>query len=137
MAIISFLISSLPFSLVPSLLSHLFHFSSFILFVFIFFFSLLAQLWFSYIPLKLSSSKNQTISQPFPIPIKASTEVNRAIMEKVNASGKIYITPATVHGRYFIRFSVGHPDNTEADIDYAWGVIRQYSSEFNSTNGES
>jgi aromatic-L-amino-acid decarboxylase len=52
-------------------------------------------------------------------------EVNRALLERVNATGEIFISHAVLHGRYVLRLAVGNLHTTEADIERAWEVLRR------------
>ncbi len=52
-------------------------------------------------------------------------EANRILLERVNASGEIFISHAVVHGRYTLRLAVGQMRTTEADVRRAWDVLRR------------
>ena len=47
------------------------------------------------------------------------------ILERVNASGEIFISHAAHGGLYVLRLAVGHATTTEASIDLAWDVLRR------------
>lgn len=53
-----------------------------------------------------------------------SDELNRGILERANASGRLFISHAVLRGRYVLRLAVGALQSTEADIDCAWEVLR-------------
>src|SRR4051794_2843739 len=55
----------------------------------------------------------------------ASDEDNRALLERVNASGEIFISHTVLKGRYVLRLAVGHESTTEADVERAWDVLRR------------
>ncbi|MEM9147369.1 MAG: pyridoxal-dependent decarboxylase [Pseudomonadota bacterium] len=48
-----------------------------------------------------------------------------ALIEALNDDGRIYVTQTTLEGRTVIRFQVGQWDTTEADVAFAWDVIRE------------
>ena len=48
---------------------------------------------------------------------------NLALVEAINADGRIYVTQTRVDGRVAIRFQVGQFETTEADVDAAYDVI--------------
>ncbi len=52
-------------------------------------------------------------------------EANRGLLERVNASGEIFISHAVVRGRYTLRLAVGQMRTTEADVRRAWEVLRR------------
>jgi aromatic-L-amino-acid decarboxylase len=53
-----------------------------------------------------------------------SDEDNEAILERVNASGQIFISHTRLNGRYVLRLAVGNERTTEADVERAWNAIR-------------
>ena len=52
---------------------------------------------------------------------------SRALLERVNAGGEIFISHAVLAGRYVLRLAVGQMSTTEADIHQAWEVLRNVS----------
>ncbi len=56
---------------------------------------------------------------------KDMDEHNLALVEAINADGRIYVTQTRVDGRVAIRFQVGQFETTEADVDAAYDVITQ------------
>jgi aromatic-L-amino-acid decarboxylase len=52
-------------------------------------------------------------------------ERNRALLERVNASGEVFISHAVLQGRYVLRLAVGQMRTTEEDISRAWDVLRR------------
>jgi aromatic-L-amino-acid decarboxylase len=52
-------------------------------------------------------------------------EANRALLERVNASGEIFVSHAVVAGRYTLRLAVGQFRTTHEDIMLAWDVLRR------------
>jgi aromatic-L-amino-acid decarboxylase len=55
----------------------------------------------------------------------ASDEENKAVLERVNASGEIFISHTVLNDRYVLRLAVGHESTTEADVRRAWDVLRE------------
>jgi aromatic-L-amino-acid decarboxylase len=53
-----------------------------------------------------------------------SDQENQALLERVNASGEIFISHTVLNGRYVLRLAVGHESTTEADVQRAWDVLR-------------
>jgi aromatic-L-amino-acid decarboxylase len=54
----------------------------------------------------------------------ASDEENEALLERVNASGEIFISHTRLNGRYVLRLAIGNERTTEADIRRSWEVLR-------------
>jgi aromatic-L-amino-acid decarboxylase len=49
---------------------------------------------------------------------------NEAVLERVNASGEIFISHTRLDGRYVLRLAIGHERTSEADVRRAWDVLR-------------
>jgi aromatic-L-amino-acid decarboxylase len=56
---------------------------------------------------------------------EGSDEDNEALVERVNASGEIFISHTRLDGRYVLRLAVGNERTTEADVRRAWDVLRR------------
>jgi aromatic-L-amino-acid decarboxylase len=54
-----------------------------------------------------------------------SDEENEALMERVNATGEIFISHTKLDGRLVLRLAVGNARTTEADVRRAWDVLRR------------
>jgi aromatic-L-amino-acid/L-tryptophan decarboxylase len=54
-----------------------------------------------------------------------SDEDNEALLERVNATGEIFISHTRLHDRYWLRLAVGSARTTEADVRRAWEVLRE------------
>jgi aromatic-L-amino-acid decarboxylase len=57
--------------------------------------------------------------------LKDSDERNQELLERVNASGEIFISHAVLGGRYVLRLAVGQQRTAEADLQRAWDVLRR------------
>ncbi|HKT71116.1 MAG TPA: hypothetical protein VJP83_16835, partial [Terriglobales bacterium] len=55
---------------------------------------------------------------------KGSDEENRRIFQKVNASGKFFISHTQLNGRYVLRLAIGNLGTTWEDVKGAWEMIR-------------
>ena len=56
---------------------------------------------------------------------RARDEENEALLERVNATGEIFISHTRLDGRYVLRFAVGNARTTEDDVRRAWEVLRE------------
>jgi aromatic-L-amino-acid/L-tryptophan decarboxylase len=52
-----------------------------------------------------------------------SDEENERILERVNASGEIFIVHTKLDGRYVLRLAIGNARTTEDDVRRAWEVL--------------
>jgi aromatic-L-amino-acid decarboxylase len=50
---------------------------------------------------------------------------NRALLERVNAGGEMFISHAALDGRYVLRLAIGGQHTGEADVRQAWDVLRR------------
>lgn len=91
----------------------------------------------------------------------SSNRLNKKLLELINESGKVHMVPATIHGKFVIRFCVVAQHSTESDMgelqfsirieikiiikaikshrnisEYAWKVIKELSAEILYTEGE-
>jgi aromatic-L-amino-acid decarboxylase len=55
---------------------------------------------------------------------EGSDEENEAILERVNASGEIFISHTKLNDRYVLRLAIGSDRTTEDDVRQAWDVLR-------------
>jgi aromatic-L-amino-acid decarboxylase len=55
----------------------------------------------------------------------ASDEENERLLERVNASGEVFVSHARLAGRYALRLAVGSFRTTEDDVRLAWEVLRR------------
>jgi aromatic-L-amino-acid/L-tryptophan decarboxylase len=53
---------------------------------------------------------------------------NRELLERVNASGEIFISHCVLNGRYVLRLAVGQMSTTEVDVRRAWEVLVREAS---------
>jgi aromatic-L-amino-acid/L-tryptophan decarboxylase len=54
-----------------------------------------------------------------------SDEENEALLERVNATGEIFLSHTRLNGRYSLRLAVGNARTTEEDVRLAWDVLRR------------
>ncbi len=55
---------------------------------------------------------------------KGSDEQNLAILEKVNASGRFYISQTKLHGKTVLRIAIGNYGTSWEDVRQCWEMIR-------------
>jgi aromatic-L-amino-acid decarboxylase len=66
-----------------------------------------------------------------PVPFSAvcfrhegSDEENRAIVERANATGEVFLSPTVLRDRTVLRLAIGNFRTTGADVERAWAVLR-------------
>jgi aromatic-L-amino-acid decarboxylase len=50
---------------------------------------------------------------------------NEALLERVNASGEVFLSHTKLDGRYVLRLAIGNARTTEDDVRLAWDVLRR------------
>ena len=50
---------------------------------------------------------------------------NKALLERVNAAGEIFLSHTMLNGRYSLRLAIGNARTTEDDVRLAWDVLRR------------
>ncbi len=55
---------------------------------------------------------------------EGSDAENEALLERVNASGEMFISHTRLHDRYVLRLALGNVRTTEEDVRHAWAVLR-------------
>ena len=56
---------------------------------------------------------------------KGTDDENRAILERVNASGEVFLSGTSVAGRYILRLTIGNRATTARQVDRAWQLIQE------------
>jgi len=69
------------------------------------------------------------LSAPVPFSLvcfrfKGSDDDNRALYDRINASGKAFVSSTILHGKYVLRLAIGNIATTEEDIRLTWDLIR-------------
>jgi aromatic-L-amino-acid/L-tryptophan decarboxylase len=54
---------------------------------------------------------------------KGTDDGNRAIMEKVNASGRVFIASTVLNGKLTLRLAIGNLETTWKDVQEAWELL--------------
>ena len=56
---------------------------------------------------------------------EGSDEENEALLERVNASGEVFLSGTRLHDRFVLRLAVGNHRTTEDDVALAWNVLKR------------
>jgi aromatic-L-amino-acid/L-tryptophan decarboxylase len=70
------------------------------------------------------------LSAPRPFSVvcfrrEGSDEENEALLERVNASGEVFLSGTRLNGRFVLRLAVGNARTREEDVQLAWEVLRR------------
>jgi aromatic-L-amino-acid decarboxylase len=57
-------------------------------------------------------------------PEQDSDAVNRDLLERINSSGRAFLSGTTLHGRFVLRLAIGNVATTEDDVRRTWDWIR-------------
>ncbi|XP_037791795.1 histidine decarboxylase-like [Penaeus monodon] len=61
--------------------------------------------------------------------LKGENELTEKLLKKINSSGKLHCVPASLKGKYVIRFTVTSTYTTVEDLSRDWAIIRATASE--------
>jgi aromatic-L-amino-acid decarboxylase len=59
---------------------------------------------------------------------KGSDQENQAIQERVNQSGRVFISGTVLNGKFVLRLAIGNLATTWQDVQEAWGLIEKATS---------
>jgi aromatic-L-amino-acid decarboxylase len=54
-----------------------------------------------------------------------SDEENEALLERVNATGEVFLSHTRLDGRFVLRLAIGNARTTEDDVRLAWDLLRE------------
>jgi aromatic-L-amino-acid/L-tryptophan decarboxylase len=52
-------------------------------------------------------------------------EENEILLERINASGEVFISHTRLNGRYVLRLAIGNEKTTEQDVERAWEAVQR------------
>ena len=86
--------------------------------------------WAQRIAREIQADSRFEVVAPVPFSVvcfryQGPDEENRRILEKVNASGKFFISHTELGGRYVLRLAIGNLGTTWEDVRGAWQMIKQ------------
>ncbi|CAF0837836.1 unnamed protein product [Didymodactylos carnosus] len=56
--------------------------------------------------------------------LKGDNELTEQLLKEINSGGQIHCVPASIKGKYIIRFTVTSADTTSSDIERDWRIIK-------------
>lgn len=66
---------------------------------------------------------------------RGSDENNRALLDKVNASGKAFLSHTLLNGRFVIRLAIGNIATQWEDLEEVWNLVRECALSVPSSTG--
>ena len=78
----------------------------------------------------ITADERFEVSAPHPFSVvcfryKGTDEDNRALLEKVNATGQAYITHTELEGKVVLRIALAHLSATREDVQAVWELVQQ------------
>jgi aromatic-L-amino-acid decarboxylase len=78
----------------------------------------------------VTSSADFELVAPAPLNLvcfahRAGDEFNRQLLERLNQTGKVYLTHTILNGRFALRFCVGQTNTEEIHVRNAWDLIQE------------
>ena len=85
----------------------------------------LAQLFASWV----DAEPGWALAAPHPFSVvcfrrDGTDEENEQLLERVNATGEVYLSHTRLRDRFVLRLAIGHAGTTEADVARAWEILR-------------
>ncbi len=70
------------------------------------------------------------VSSPTPFSLicfryRGSDEDNRVLLEKINASGKAFLSHTVLNGQFVLRLAIGNMATQWQDLEEVWDLIQQ------------
>jgi aromatic-L-amino-acid/L-tryptophan decarboxylase len=79
-----------------------------------------------------SSDFERTAPAPFSVVCFRATEsdeFNERLLDRLNASGEIFLSHTKLNGRYTLRLAIGNLHTTERHVERAWTLIREIAGQ--------
>ena len=85
---------------------------------------------------------SETFERTAPVPFsvvcfraRGTDELNAQLLERLNATGEIFLSHTKLDGRYTLRLAIGNLRTTERHIARAWQLMQKLVSEFPAPSG--
>ena len=82
-----------------------------------------------------------TLAAPVPFSVVCfralgSDELNEQLLERINASGEVFLSHTKLDGRFVLRLAIGNLRTTEAHVARAWTLIQQHTHALHGALGQ-
>ena len=80
----------------------------------------------------ISADPRFELCAPVPLSLicfrrRGGDEANRELLDKVNASGEVFLSHTVLPGRFVLRLAIGNHSTTRAHVQRAWELIQAAS----------
>jgi aromatic-L-amino-acid decarboxylase len=58
-----------------------------------------------------------------------SDELNERLLDRLNATGEVFLSHTRVNGRYTLRLAIGHLRTAESHVARAWTLLQHLAAE--------
>jgi aromatic-L-amino-acid decarboxylase len=88
--------------------------------------------WAQELAATIAADPRFELSAPVPLSLicfrrRGGDEANRELLDKVNASGEVFLSHTVLHGRFVLRLALGNHSTTRAHVQRAWELIQAAS----------
>jgi len=85
--------------------------------------------WTQELTAQIRTDSRFEIVAPTPLSVvcfrlRSTDEANQRLIDKVNASGKVFLSGTVLRGKYTIRLAIGNIGTTWADVEQAWNLVK-------------
>ena len=82
----------------------------------------------------MRADKDFELAAPAPLNLvcfrhRGSDEINQRILDRVNQSGKMYLTHTRLHDKLVLRMSIGQTNTELRHVENAWNRIREVATQ--------
>jgi aromatic-L-amino-acid/L-tryptophan decarboxylase len=56
---------------------------------------------------------------------KGTDEQNQELLDRINATGKVFLSHTALNGQYVLRVALGNLGTTRTDVEEAWSIVQQ------------
>lgn len=84
---------------------------------------------------RIAADSRFELSAPVPLSLicfrlRGSDEENRRLLERVNASGRAFLSHTVLHGKFVLRLSIGNIRTTVEDLEETWSCVRECAAAY-------
>ena len=86
-------------------------------------------LWARELAATIAADSRFELCAPVPLSLicfrrKGSDEANRELLERVNASGEVFLSHTALNGRFVLRLAIGNHSTTRRHVQRAWEIVQ-------------
>ncbi|MEO8663073.1 MAG: pyridoxal-dependent decarboxylase, partial [Bryobacteraceae bacterium] len=90
--------------------------------------------WAAELAAAIEAHPDFELTAPAPLSLvcfryRGSNEENQALIERLNATGEVFVSGNTMKGVYMIRLAIGNIRTTQDDVFAVWNLVQQTAAE--------